>query len=699
MADTSPLPDEESPVSEEIISSWAILILISLLFATLFTSYYLQRRKIKFIHETVVSIFLGLFVGLVIRLLPTPDLQRMVSFDHRYFFNLLLPPIILNSGYDMKRKNFFRNFGSILTFAILGTIISTFIIAFAIYLGISAGLENLKGTMSFLDCMIFGAILSSTDPVTVLAIFHQNRVDPKLYSIIFGESLLNDSVAIVLFSTLGQFRGKEVTFLSVLGGIFTFCSVFTGSVIIGVIIGLIGALMLKHSHLHQYPSLESCLIALLAYSSYLLSNGIQLSGIVSLLFCGITLKHYAYDNMSLRSRRTTKYMFRVLSQLSENFIFIYLGVTLFTREGEVYLPFLIFYTLIIILIARYLSVIPLAEIINWINVRLYHRDTVIPKNHQLMLFWASLRGAIAFALSFEVSGKAAEPIRTTTLMVCVITIILLGGTTNYALVNLKIRTGVGAKDPLLSRHGNDDEETDSSEDEDEEYDNGDVRRDRLGSENMLTQPFGPFGRYRDSFDESDFDTPDDDGMDGTEEEQSSEGLAMHNVRQSLTLSRLGRFLSPRNDDTTHWFIGFDDRWLKPMFTNPRPRRKFVTGRSKNASPINRQTLFRSEGNVSVPRASGGSGRAFGKLQNVGTGTVYGGGAGSSSSTSPPKKVETEAKKATTLKTEVSNEEFKDFRGNVWTQQSRKSISSGRGSSSEQRGESSSGKVDIIELGT
>ena len=53
--------------------------------------------------------------------------------------------------------------------------------------------------MAFLDCIVFGSILSSTDPVTILAIFHQMKVDPKLYAIIFGESILNDSVAIVLF--------------------------------------------------------------------------------------------------------------------------------------------------------------------------------------------------------------------------------------------------------------------------------------------------------------------------------------------------------------------------------------------------------------------------------------------------------------------------------------------------------------------
>lgn len=106
--------------------------------------------------------------------------------------------------------------------------------------------------------------------------------------------------------------------------------------------------MLKHTHLYLYPSLESCLISLLAYSAYLLSNAIKLSGIVSLLFCGIGMRHYCYDNLSVRSKRTTKYMFRVLSQLSENFIFIYLGMSLFTEKDAVFYPGLIIFSLVYI---------------------------------------------------------------------------------------------------------------------------------------------------------------------------------------------------------------------------------------------------------------------------------------------------------------------------------------------------------------
>jgi sodium/hydrogen exchanger-like protein 6/7 len=193
-----------------------------------------------------------------------------------------------------------------------------------------------------------GAILSSTDPVTILSLFHQLQVDEKLYAIIFGESLLNDSVAIVLFSTLGKLHDAEWTAMTVLKAFISFFAVFSGSIMIGIIVGLLCAVLLKYSNLQEYPSLEACLIIIQAYSSYMLSNAMQFSGIVSLLFCGIIMKHYANDNMSLTTKQTTKNMFRVLSQLSENFIFIYLGVTLFTKTQQTILP--IFIVLVLVLI-------------------------------------------------------------------------------------------------------------------------------------------------------------------------------------------------------------------------------------------------------------------------------------------------------------------------------------------------------------
>lgn len=96
-----------------------------------------------------------------------------------------------------------------------------------------------------------------------------------------------------------------------------------------------------------------------------------------------------------------------------------------------------------IMAARYISVIPLAHMINF-HSRFNHpgADLEIPRNHQLMIWWAGLRGAIAFALSHDVQGEETQAIQTTILVVCVVSVIILGGTTPFALDYLKIQTGV-----------------------------------------------------------------------------------------------------------------------------------------------------------------------------------------------------------------------------------------------------------------
>ncbi|KAJ3212744.1 monovalent cation:H+ antiporter, CPA1 (nhx1) [Entophlyctis luteolus] len=451
---------------EVVLSSWAILILVSLLLTTLLVAHFLEHRRSGvatvrsgFQHETIVALLMGACVGVFVRAAGGPALQQMVSFEHAYFFNLLLPPIILSSGYDLKPRRFFKNFGTILVFAFLGTLIATGVIGFVLYAAVVLRLAPLKLTLH--ECMTFGSILSSTDPVTIIAVFNQLRVDPDLFAVVFGESMLNDAVAIVLFSTLSKFHGQEITVMSVISGTMLFVTVFFGSLLIGVIIGLIASLTLKHGGLNKSPSLESCVVTLLAYSSYLLSNSIHLSGIVSLLFCSITLKHYAYNNMSLRTRRTTRYMFRVLSQLAENFCFIYLGVTLFANGGKSgRFSFAV-------LLSRYASITPLATTIN----RLFYPRTrpLLPLAHQRIMWWAGMRGAIAFALSFELETPSdaalAAALRTTTLVVCVASVIGLGGTVAWAVRACGIRTGVvdeDEDDPAAAADDDDDADADDA---------------------------------------------------------------------------------------------------------------------------------------------------------------------------------------------------------------------------------------------
>ena len=95
--------DDDQPEAgqKEIFSSWALLILLTLLIAAFFLSYTLQSRKIQAVHETVISIFAGMVIGLILRLVGVESVLASVSFDYQFFFNLLLPPIILAAGYEL----------------------------------------------------------------------------------------------------------------------------------------------------------------------------------------------------------------------------------------------------------------------------------------------------------------------------------------------------------------------------------------------------------------------------------------------------------------------------------------------------------------------------------------------------------------------------------------------------------------------
>lgn len=441
-------PDAEppDPALEEVYQSWALLIVIVLLIGALCTSYFLQQRKVRAVHETVISIFGGMVVGLIVRLTPGQSIQNLVSFKYTYFFNVLLPPIILNSGYELHQANFFRNFGTIMTFAFLGTFISAVVIGVLVYIWTSLNIESIP--ISFMEALSVGATLSATDPVTVLSIFNTYKVDPKLYTVIFGESLLNDAVSIVMFETLSKFRGQTMQVSQVFHAFGVFFVTLIVSLFIGVAIGLGTALLLKHSHLRRFPQIEGCIILLLAYSSYFFSNGCHMSGIVSLLFCGITLKHYAYFNMSRRTQLSTKYIFQLLAQLAENFIFIYLGLSLFTEVDLVYKPMFILVTTIAVCAGRYAAVFPLSSVM---NVILRHRardvtntraEGELSHSYQVMLFWAGLRGAVGVALAAGLEGEFAATLKATILVVVVLTVIVFGGTIGQMLQILNIRTGV-----------------------------------------------------------------------------------------------------------------------------------------------------------------------------------------------------------------------------------------------------------------
>ena len=107
-----------------------------------------------------------------------------------------MPPILFESAINMERALFFKNIGSILAFAIIGTLISTITTSFLTY---AVGYTGLVTSLSFKACFAFGALISATDPVAVLGLFRDINADKTLYILIYGESILNDAMAIIMY--------------------------------------------------------------------------------------------------------------------------------------------------------------------------------------------------------------------------------------------------------------------------------------------------------------------------------------------------------------------------------------------------------------------------------------------------------------------------------------------------------------------
>lgn len=122
--------------------------------------------------------------------------ESLLSFSDEVFFLFLLPPIIFNSGYHLRKELFFRHITPIILFAVLGTTISALVIAtflqFVHQMQWMEGREDFHPT--FTELLTFGALISATDPVSTLAVFQVKRVDPQLFYLVFGESVLNDAV-------------------------------------------------------------------------------------------------------------------------------------------------------------------------------------------------------------------------------------------------------------------------------------------------------------------------------------------------------------------------------------------------------------------------------------------------------------------------------------------------------------------------
>ncbi|XP_051247455.1 sodium/hydrogen exchanger 3 isoform X2 [Dicentrarchus labrax] len=390
------------------------------------------------IPESALLICFGFILGGIIW---GADKVQTFKLTPTVFFFYLLPQIILDAGYSMPNKLFFSNMGAILIYAVIGTCWN------AASLGLSLWGCHKGGAMGDLDLgllqyLLFGSLMAAVDPVAVIAVFEQVHVNEVLFIMVFGESLLNDGVTVVLFNVFDAFvslGGDKIDAVEIIKGIISFFVVAFGGSLVGFVFGLLISLLTRCTKNIQI--IEPGFVFVLGYLAYLTAEMLSLSAILSIVFCGMCCQKYINSNMDERSVTTVRYVMKVLANGSETIIFVFLGISAIDKEIWVWNTGFILLTLLFVLVYRFIGVFFLTWILN--KFRLVPVELI----DQVIMSYGGLRGAVAYGLAVmldENKIKEKNLMVSTTLIVVYFTVILQGITMKPLVNWLKVkRAAVG----------------------------------------------------------------------------------------------------------------------------------------------------------------------------------------------------------------------------------------------------------------
>lgn len=533
----------------EFITNTHLLLIASVLLLCEMAKSLIKSRNIHWMPEAGGCMIVGTLVGALAHYTPNVSLDG-ISFSEELFLCVLLPPIIFEAALSVNKKEFRRRRMAIFMFAVVGTILSSFMTGFMVHYA-SYYIKSAT-TIPLLDSFIFGALISSIDPVAILSVLTSLKLteEDTVFIMVFGESLLNDGTAITLFnSLLAHYNSGKVDFDEIFGTIADFLIIGFSSIAIGLICGFMALIYFWLLRKKLNAPMEVASFFLWAGIPYYICDLADLSGIVAIVTVGFfmdiyitTPKHriqiltngnhkgialnspvspspvvgshyvefgdglgapptnpdsspksiYSIRSMrsfkSLRTLNMRELLFReerfqlsreadkhvrfvahLLAQLSENCIFVYLGLFLFSKNYDWELPLLVV-SILACVASRAIMVVVICTFIWYINIFRQRCGCYRPKNHsfdsyqpqvsrtaaalqdrhiQLVLVLSGLRGAVSLSLVESVPIYNAVTMQGTeykgimkamTSASIIFTIFVFGGSAYYILRNLDIRS-------------------------------------------------------------------------------------------------------------------------------------------------------------------------------------------------------------------------------------------------------------------
>jgi len=252
----------------------------------------------------------------------------------------------------------------------------------------------LGGISSMMVAILFGALISPTDPVSVLALFKQVGAPEDLKTLVEGESLFNDATGVVLFTILLKvvLSGQQFVFGQ---AVYEFVKVSFGGIVMGAVLGWIVFNIMRHLEDHL---LENALCLVLAYGSFWLAEVIHVSGVIATVIAGLMIGNYGRRlSMSEKTTKTVETFFESIGFVINSMLFILIGLELREVPADI-----MWMTVFIAIAAMMIGRAAVSYSFYWL---LNQVGTKRPKRWKHIVFWGGLRGSIPIALMLQLPNE------------------------------------------------------------------------------------------------------------------------------------------------------------------------------------------------------------------------------------------------------------------------------------------------------
>lgn len=303
--------------------------------------------------------------------------------------------------------------GPIIIFSTVGIVLSTFLIGTAFFYLINLiGLE-----LKYIHALIFGALISPTDPIAVLGVLKEAKAPKKLEIKIVGESLFNDGIGVVVFLTLFNIASMGTGEVDAVEIIKLFAEEVIGGIALGGVIGYLAYLMMRS--IDHYET-EIMITLALVTGSYVLANALHFSGPLAVVVAGLFIGNRARQKAF--SEQTEKYIdkfWEILDVLLNAILFVMIGIELLIITFDIEYLIAGFITIPVVLIARY--------IVLSLPIRFFKKRLDLMPKTCLIMTWGGLRGGISIALALTLTPDMNnELILTVTYAVVIFSIVVQG---------------------------------------------------------------------------------------------------------------------------------------------------------------------------------------------------------------------------------------------------------------------------------